>query len=70
MDLVDLVVLACALSNPAECREYHVQFESASSLQACMMQAQPYLARWAGEHSNLKIMRWHCAWPNQEDEAT
>jgi hypothetical protein len=68
MELIDLVVLACAIASPNACREYHIQFETSGTLQSCMVQAQPYLARWAGEHPNLKIMRWHCAWPGQEDE--
>ena len=32
------------------------------------MQVQPYLAQWIGEHPNLRVARWHCAWPQQEDE--
>ena len=43
-------------------------FQSAGSLRTCTMQAQPYLARWIGEHPNLRVARWHCAWPGQEDE--
>jgi hypothetical protein len=34
------------------------------------MQAQPYLAQWIGEHPNLRVARWHCEWPQQEDEKT
>jgi hypothetical protein len=33
-----------------------------------MMQAQPYLAQWAGEHPAFRIMRWRCAWPDQEEK--
>ena len=28
----------------------------------------PMLARWIGEHPSLRVARWHCAWPAQEDE--
>ena len=31
-------------------------------------EAQPYLAQWVGEHPNFRVARWHCAWPDQEDE--
>ncbi|MEA2740937.1 MAG: hypothetical protein QOH05_4244, partial [Acetobacteraceae bacterium] len=41
MNLVDLILLACALANPNACREYHVLFQSSGSLQSCMLQAQP-----------------------------
>ena len=68
MQLVDLIVLACSLSNPAACREYHVLLQSTASLQACTMRAQPYLVQWSEEHPNLRIARWRCAWPDQEDE--
>jgi hypothetical protein len=67
MHLVDLVLLACSLVNPDACREHHLMFQSAGSLRSCTMQAQPYLAQWVGEHPNLRVVRWHCAWPDQEE---
>jgi hypothetical protein len=70
MDLVDLIVVACSLANPSACRDYHLLFPSSGSLQSCIMQAEPYLAKWAGEHPGLQIMRWHCAWPGDEDQHT
>jgi hypothetical protein len=68
MNLVDLIVLACTVANPDACHEYHLLFQSAGSLRACTMQAQPYLAQWIGEHPSFRVKRWHCAWPGQEDE--
>jgi hypothetical protein len=68
MELIDLVVLACAVLDPSACQEYHVLFESNGSLRSCMMQAPPYLAQWAGEHPAYRIVRWRCAWPEQEDQ--
>jgi hypothetical protein len=68
MQLVDLILLACTLVNPGSCHEYHILLQSAGSLRACTMQAEPYLAQWAGEHPNLRVARWHCAWPDREDE--
>jgi len=70
MDMIDLVVLVCSLAAPGLCQERHLLFESQGSLQACMMQAPPYLAQWAGEHPNLRIARWHCAWPETEKQPT
>jgi hypothetical protein len=77
MNLVDLIVLACMLAapgaadpgtaSPGTCHEYHVLFQTAGSLESCMMQAQPYLAQWAGEHPAFRVMRWRCAWPDQEE---
>jgi hypothetical protein len=68
MNLIDLVVLACALASPGTCHEYHLPFQGAGSLHSCAAQAQPYLARWIGEHPNLRVARWHCEWPSQEGE--
>jgi hypothetical protein len=68
LNLIDLVVLACALVSPGACHEYHLLFQSAGSLRTCTMHAQPYLAEWIEEHPGLRVARWHCAWPNQEDQ--
>ena len=65
MNLVDLIVFVCALANPAACKEQHLVFDLQGSLNACMMQAQPYLAQWADDHPDVRIMRWRCAWPDR-----
>jgi hypothetical protein len=67
MNLVDLILLACTMASPSTCHEYHLLFQTAGSLRGCVMQAQPYLAQWAGEHPSLQIIRWRCAWPDQEE---
>ena len=68
MNLVDLILLACMVASPGTCHEYHVLFQTSGSLESCMMRAQPYLAQWASEHAAFRIVRWRCAWPNQEEE--
>jgi hypothetical protein len=68
MQLVDLILLACTLASPGACREYHILIQTAGSLRACTMEAQPYLAQWIGEHPNFRVARWYCAWPDQEEE--
>jgi hypothetical protein len=68
MQLVDLILLACTLAAPSACREHHLMFQTAGSLQGCMMQAPPYLARWAEEHPSFRVARWRCAWPDQEEQ--
>ena len=42
--------MVCSLLNPQACSEKRFVFEASGSLKSCMMQAQPYLAQWAGEH--------------------
>ncbi|HQT26409.1 MAG TPA: hypothetical protein PLK99_07405 [Burkholderiales bacterium] len=67
MNLIDLILLACTIAAPSSCHEYHMLLQSSGSLQSCMVQAPPYLARWVGEHPAYVIKRWRCAWPEQED---
>jgi hypothetical protein len=67
MQLVDLIVLTCSLASPGACHEYHLLFQTAGSLRSCTNEAQPYLAQWIAEHPNVHVVRWHCAWPDQED---
>ena len=68
MDIVDLILLACTITDPGACREYHMTLQSSGSLQTCMMDAQPYLAQWAEAHPGYRVARWRCAWPEQEQE--
>jgi hypothetical protein len=67
MDMVDLVIMVCAVADPTACTEKHMLFESHGSLQQCMMEAPPYLAQWVDAHPDVKVTRWHCAWPERED---
>jgi hypothetical protein len=68
MQLVDLIVMACTVTNPPSCRDYHLVFPWQGSLRECAMSAEPRLEQWSEEHPNLQISRWHCAWPGEEDE--
>lgn len=68
MDLVDLIFVVCSLANPAMCQEKHILFQSSGSLDACMWQAQPYLAQWVGEHPNVRVAKFHCAYPDAEKQ--
>lgn len=68
MQFIDLIVVACAVSNPTACRDYHLVFPWQGSLSACATQAQPRLEQWSEEHPSLQIARWHCAWPSEEDQ--
>lgn len=69
MNLVDLIVTVCSLAHPHQsCEVRHMLFQSHGSLTACMAEAPPYLARWQSEHPALKVVRWQCAWPEQEKQ--
>jgi hypothetical protein len=65
MNLVDLILTVCALSNPTDCRIEHVYYESqGASLFQCMMMAPIQIARWSESHPAVKVTRWKCAFPN------
>ncbi|CAH2605033.1 conserved protein of unknown function [Rhodovastum atsumiense] len=70
MDLVDLILLACLLTDPGICREHHVLLQSTASLRSCTMQAPAFLAQWSGAHPGWRVVRWHCDWPDHEGRST
>ncbi len=65
MNFVELVLTVCMISNPQSCDERRLMVEM-GSLRGCMMQAQPYIAQWAGDHPGLSIQRWRCVAPGSE----
>ncbi len=64
--MVDLIVTLCLLANPGSCRDKHLLFQSSGSLNACMREAQPYLATWIQGYPKLRIRSYRCAWPESE----
>ena len=67
--MILIIMTVCALNAPADCHEARLQFAEPVSLMACMMQAQPYLAQWVGEHPNVRVARWRCAYPERDGGA-
>jgi hypothetical protein len=70
MPIVDLVIAVCLISDPTSCREEHLYFESHGSLRACMAEAIPAMAQWAGNNPQWHIERFHCEWANDAEEKT
>ena len=60
MGLIELVLTVCALSLPGQCEERHLQFAADVSLNQCVMNAQPYIARLIDEHPKWVAVRWRC----------
>jgi len=63
-----LIMTVCSLSAPDKCDEARLQFAADESLMQCMMQAQPYIAQWVGEHPDSQVKRWRCAYPEREGQ--
>jgi hypothetical protein len=70
MPVVDLVLAVCLISDPGTCREEHLYFESHGSLRACMAEAIPTMAQWAGTHPEWHIERFHCEWADVGQKET
>ncbi|ASY58775.1 hypothetical protein [Sinorhizobium sp. CCBAU 05631] len=68
MNLVDLVLTVCMLADHTRCRTEHLYFQSHGSLVQCMMLAPAEIAKWSVSHPTLKIVRWKCVFPPEEQE--
>nr|WP_294506727.1 hypothetical protein [uncultured Rhodopila sp.] len=69
MNAVLLIVLVCSIVHPGVCSEKQFLLESSGSLKSCVVEAQPYLAAWIGDHPNERIASWRCAWPGSEGQS-
>ena len=69
MNMIEIIVTVCALAQPTECEEQHLQYAFGGSPRQCAMNAQPYLARWLNEHPKWSIVRWRCDVPRREEKA-
>ena len=67
--MIEIIVTVCALAQPSQCDEQHLQYAWQGSLRQCTMGAQPYLAQWINEHPKWSIVRWRCEVPHTGDKA-
>ncbi len=67
---IDLIITVCAIANPAQCENQHLEYASrGESLAQCAMHAPPFIAQWIGEHPKWQAVRWHCEYPGRHDRA-
>ena len=66
MDVIDLVLTICLISNPTSCREERLHFENRGGLNNCMFLAPTAIAKWSGEHPKHKVVRWTCDYPTKD----
>jgi hypothetical protein len=69
MDAIDLIITVCVVLAPANCEEAHMRFSSSVSPRQCAMAAQPYIAKWIGEHPKWTAVKWRCEYPHGNDKA-
>jgi len=63
--MIELVLLACLVSNPSSCQDVGVVYAENLTPMQCMMQAPPQMAKWVGEHPGWKITKWTCRRPGR-----
>ena len=66
MNLVELILTICTLTQPESCEEQHLSFVDVNSLMQCMTQAPPAIAEWANGHPGRKVVKWRCSYPGNE----
>jgi hypothetical protein len=69
MNMIQVIVTVCALAQPSQCEDQHLQYALQGSLRQCAMNAQPYLAEWINMHPKWTIVRWHCEVPHTREKA-
>lgn len=61
--MIELIFVACLASAPDECNEQRLLFTDVSPM-ACMMGAQPQLAKWTQDWPGYEIQSWKCKMVN------
>jgi hypothetical protein len=62
MPIIEVLVVLCLISDPVTCRDEHISFVEATTLEACMEHAQPYLGQWSARYAGWRIRSWRCQW--------
>jgi hypothetical protein len=65
--MIEIILTVCAVAQPSQCEEQHLQFASSISLQQCTMAAPPYIAKWIDDHPKWTAVRWRCDYPGKRE---
>ncbi len=59
--VIELFAAVCLIDNPTKCKDVSLIYaaEALTPMQ-CLMQAQPEVAKWIGEHPGWRIKRYSC----------
>ena len=66
--MIELVITACIVAQPATCRDQHVLSDANVTPMQCLMTAQPTIAQWGAEHPRWFVQRWKCQYPRKGDK--
>jgi len=65
--MLSIILSACLVANPQECRDFKIPLDTSADTLHCAMAAPPYFAQWADEHPAWQIRRWKCQPTSQND---
>ena len=68
MNIFDIVMAICLLSDPKSCHEQHLEFDSYKSLNECVFDAQFYIASWQSQNPGWQIKTWRCEYAQQQED--
>ena len=66
MGMIELIVTVCAVAQPNQCEDQHLQFADAS-LHQCVMGAPLHIAKWINDHPKWTAVRWRCDYPGKKE---
>lgn len=55
---IAIILTVCLQSNAASCREERIEFSG--SPMSCVIQAQPIVAEWGGDHPDWTVKSYTC----------
>lgn len=58
--MMTIVLSACLIANPGECKDFRLPLDGDIDAQSCVMNAPPFFAQWSEEHPAWRVMRWKC----------
>ena len=65
--MIELLFVACLSTAPDQCEERSMIFTDAPPM-ACMMGAQPELAKWTETHPAFRVTGWKCRMVNPNEK--
>ncbi|PUB13208.1 hypothetical protein [Yoonia sediminilitoris] len=57
--MIELIFVACLAASPTQCNDQSLLFTDVTPM-ACMMGAQPQLAKWSSQRPGYTIKSWTC----------
>jgi hypothetical protein len=68
--MIEMVLVYCLISDPAQCIEQRPRFEDELTPAACLMTAQQVALEYVKEHPQYHFSRWRCEADKPKSEPT